>query len=435
MKKSLLFLPLLAFTSLASLTGCSDGKTHVKFWHTMGKDKMDLLDRMIEEFNKIYPDVKIDHGNQGDYTALYEKLTQSIPAGKMPQMAFCYPDHVADYNVNNAVINVEDYLARPELAFTAEEGSVEDFVETYWQEGKEYSKAGTYSVPFAKSTEVLFYNKTFFDTYHLTVPTTWDEMWAVCEQIKVLNQTNNLGLEYPLGYDSDSNLFITLCEQRCIPYTTNKNITKLEDHVQFNNTQARALIEELKAKIDAGLFITKGCLPEKAYTSTKFTEGSIVMSVGSTGGTSYNTTTNFEVAVAPAPVTKAGDKFISQGPSVCFFKKGTDAEKEAAWNFYKFITKSYYSAAYGTLSGYEPVRKSSYQLDSYTDYLAGGSLQAKTSKVTATLEGRYYNSAVFPGSAKSREEVGNILANVVKGTKTLEKAFADAYVNATGALQ
>lgn len=423
------------FSSLAALTGCNDGKIHVKFWHTMGKDKTDLLDRMIVEFNKIYPDVKIDHGNQGDYTAIYEKLNQSIPAGKMPQMAFCYPDHVADYNINNAVINIEDYLKDPELAFSAEDGLLDDFEESYWKEGQEYSKKGTYSVPFAKSTEVLFYNETFFNKYNLEVPETWDEMWETCREIKKIVAENNLDIETPLGYDSDSNLFITLCDQRGIPYTTNENISKKEDHIQFNNQQAKDLVSEIVGYMNEGLFITKGALPEKAYTSTKFTEGQIVMSIGSTGGTSYNTTTNFTVGVAPAPVTNEGDKYISQGPSVCFFKKGSDEQKKAAWNFYKFIVRAFNTAAYGALSGYEPVRKSSYELDSYKAYITGSSLQAKTSRVTATFSGRYFNSAVFPGSATAREVAGELFANVYKKTKTLEQAFADAYVKATGATQ
>ena len=426
---------LLLAAGTAGLSACNDGKIHVKFWHTMGKANQELLNRMIAQFNEIYPNVSIDHSAQGDYTALYEKLNSAIPAGTMPTMAFCYPDHVADYMSSNAIINVDDYLKDENLKYTAEDGLETDYEETYWEEGQNYQTAGTYSVPFAKSTEVLFYNQNFFDENNLTVPTTWDEMWELCEHIKkdIMPLDKYKDIEFPLGYDSDSNLFITLCEQKGIPYTTNENVKTAADHIQFNNDQAKAMAEDLVQKMNDGLFLTKGCLPNNAYTSTYFTEGKIVMSIGSTGGTSYQVSTNFTVSVAPAPASDANSKYVSQGPSICFFKKGSDEVKQAAWNFYKFITRSNNTAAYSALTGYEPVRKSAYEVPAYITYLNGTSLQAKTSKATSQIAGRYFNSAVFNGSAAAREQVGNIFANMYVRHQSANEAFATAYSAATSA--
>ena len=231
-KVSLFCSALLLALGSAALAGCNgDGKVHVKFWHTMGQANQELLDRMITQFNEIYPDVVIEHSAQGDYAALYEKLNSAIPAGTMPTMAYCYPDHVADYMSSNAIVNIQDYLDDEKLAFNSDDGLLSDFTDAYWKEGTEYQKEGIYSVPFAKSTEVLFYNKTFFDDNGLTVPTTWDEMWALCQNIKenIMTQPKYKDIEFPLGYDSDSNLFITMCEQRNLPYTTNKNVKVASD--------------------------------------------------------------------------------------------------------------------------------------------------------------------------------------------------------------
>ena len=441
MKKRITFslASLLACAAIPALTACPSKKEVVTFWHTMGQDKQALVDRIIGEFNKVYPDIEIEHSAQGDYTGLHEKLKSAIPAGTMPTMAFCYPDHVADYMSSNAVINIDTYLARDDLKFTAEEGAQSDFVESYWKEGQAYQTTGTYSVPFAKSTEVMFYNKTFFDKYSskISVPTTWAEMWETCRIIKEEIMPLEPGIEFPMGYDSDSNLFITLCEQRGIPYITNENVNSAEDHIKFNNADAKALINDLVQKERAGYFATKNCLANNAYTSTYFTEEKTVMSIGSTGGTSYQTSSNFEVAVAPAPVTSntgSGNKIISQGPSICFFKKGSAEIKEGAWKFYKFLTKAFNTAAYATMSGYEPVRTSAKSLPEYQTYLQGTSLQAKVSKVTATIDGdRFIYSPVFVGSAKAREEVGTILSLVYSNLKTLDDAFAQAYRNTVNA--
>ena len=432
-----LFSALLLTLGVAGLAGCSDGKIHVQFWHTMGSANRALLERMIVEFNKLYPNVKIDHTSQGDYGALYNKLNSAIPAGTMPTMAFCYPDNVADYMASNAVVNIADYLKDDNLKFNADEGLENDFIEAYWKEGQEYQQDGMYSVPYAKSTEVLFYNKTFFDANHLTVPTTWAEMWALCRNIKenIMTQPQYASIEFPLGYDSDANLFITMCEQRGIPYTTNENISQPSDHVQFNNAQAKAMASELVGYMDEGLFKTKGCLPNNAYTSTYFTEQKIVMSIGSTGGTSYQTSNNFDVAVAPAPTMDGNGKYVSQGPSICFFKKGSKEVKEAAWNFYKFIVRSHNTAAYSASTGYEPVRQSAYSNPDYQDYLSGDSLQAKTSYATSNIGGRYFTSAVYNGSAAARDAVETIFANMYNAERrqTADAAFASAYASAIGA--
>lgn len=421
-----------------ALSSCGgDGKVHVQFWHTMGKQKSGVVDRIIGEFNKIYPDVVIDSLGQGDYTALRDKLESAIPAGTMPHMAFCYPDHVAGYMKSNAIVNIDDYLNNPDLAFNQDDGDISDYRTSYWKEGQEYEQPGTYSVPFAKSTEVLFYNKTMFEQYNLTVPTTWDDMWTLCSKIKNEIMPVVEGLEYPMAYDSDSNLFITLCEQRGISYTTNKNITKPSDHITFNNNEARALINELVDYYDKGLFATKNTLPNSTYSSTLFTEGKTWMSIGSTGGTSYQTSENFEVAVAKCPVTAVGvenaDKYISQGPSICFFRKGSTQQKEMAWKFYKFLTRSLNTCAYAIDSGYEPVRESAYTQEAYLRYIAGDSLQAKVSKCTKTINDKFFNSPVFYGSATARDVVGNIFALVAKKQKTLDQAFAEAYDTAVKA--
>lgn len=431
MNKKRISLLLSLICGLSALSSCGgDGKMHIKFWHTMGQNNQDVLRRVIETFESENPNVVIEHSAQGDYTALHEKLLKAIPAATMPTMAFCYPDHVADYMSNNAVMQLDDWITGETTAFTAEEGSVDDFVETYWEEGTNYEKDGTYSVPFAKSTEVLFYNKTMFEKHNLTVPTTWEEMWALCAKIKTDVMPVEPTIEFPMGYDSDSNLFITMCEHLGISYTTNENINVPSDHITFNNADAKALVQDLVDKYKDGLFVTKGVLPNNAYTSTYFTEGKTIMSIGSTGGTSYNVSTNFEVAIAPAPITSTegnGDKYILQGPSICFFKKGTDELKEMAWKFYKALVKAENTAAYSVRSGYEPVRKSALELPGYQEYLQGDSLQAKVSAVTATIQDQFFLSPVFYGSAAAREQVGNLFAQVAMGVKTLDKAFADAY--------
>ena len=184
-----------------------------------------------------------------------------------------------------------------------------------------------------------------------------------------------------------------------------------------------------------------------AYTSTLFTEGKLFMSLGSTGGTGYNYSKNFSIGVAPLfkpdfehPFDFGGtlektDNIIMQGPSICFFKKATAKEKEAAWTFYKFITRTLWSASFSTESGYSPIRESSFTCDAMVAYLAQQltgehALYQEVIKNYSSLTSRYFVSPAFHGSSTARSQVDGIFASVYDGSKTLDVAFSEAYAKA-----
>ncbi len=439
-------LALLAITTLLSLASCGEAKGNDKievvFYHTMGKANSDILEGMIKAFEAENPNIEIKASSAaGGYDDLEALILKNVSTGNLPTMAFCYPDHVAEYLAaggSGIVTDVTSFIDDPEIGFTASEGShtdedgntitgKDDYVKTFWEEGSSYTKEGVYSVPFAKSTEALFYNKTMFDAYGWSVPKTWDQMWALCEQIKEEYEGQ---LVAPLGYDSDSNLFISLAAQNDIPFTSSTG-----DHYLFDNDKAKAMVSDLKAKYDDGLFITKGSTGNGTYTSSKFTGQELLMSIGSTGGTTYNQTNNFEVAVAEPPAVDLSNKaVISQGPSICFFNgKSTNsstAQLRAAWKFYKYITTAENSTNYAITTGYQPVRTSSYQTETYKSFASDTtSLMNKVASVSQNMLDSYFNSPVFVGSAKARNEVGSLISAVLLGSKSVDQAFEDAFSN------
>ncbi len=230
-------------------------KVTVTFWHSMGKTNQELLQTMIKAFNDIYPNIEIkETAAAGGYEDLQTLVLKNVSTHNLPTMAFCYPDHVAQYleSGNGGIVaNLDSFINDPEIGFKAEEGShvdeetgktltgVDDYVPSFWEEGCNYQKEGVYSVPFAKSTEALFYNKDVFDQNGWEVPQTWDQMWNLCQIIR--ETYNEDEIVAPLGYDSDSNLFISLCQQMGIPYTSTTG-----DHYLFDNPQAKAMVKDLK---------------------------------------------------------------------------------------------------------------------------------------------------------------------------------------------
>ncbi len=394
----------------------------ITFYHTMGQALSAVLDLYIEEFNKLYPNIHIKWEQVGSYNDVRDQISTELTVGNEPNIAYCYPDHVALYNLAGAVVQLDSLIASQETT-TRADGTTEilgltdaqkaDFIEGYYKEGSSFGDGYMYTLPFSKSTEVLYYNKTFFDKNGLTVPTTWDEMKTLCEKILTIDPNC-----IPLGYDSEANWFITMCEQYQSPYTSATG-----DHYLFNNDQNKAFVKMLRDWYKQGLFTTQTIYG--AYTSGLFVADSGMksyMSIGSSAGATHQRPTAnadgtypFEVGIATIPQVNASNpKVISQGPSVCIFNKSNSQEVIASWLFVKFLTTSVdFQAEFSIASGYVPVLKSVASNEGYAAFLAkadGGSyISALSAKVCLDQEKAYYVSPAFNGSSTARDQVSSLL--------------------------
>ena len=412
----------------------------ITFSHTMGQNLRNVLDMYIKKFNEIYPNITVVHSQIGGYDEVRDQTNKQLTANNQPNIAYCYPDHVALYNVTKKVIPL-DNLIESTIEVKKADGTTEvlglteaqkaDFVQTYYNEGAAFDAAGTmYTMPLSKSTEALFYNKTFFDEHGLTAPTTWVEMKAVCAQIKEIlkndGDSKNDG-DIPLGYDSEANWFITMTEQYGSPYTsTDKN-----DHFLFNNKTNRDFVKELREWYQSGYVTTKelyGAYTSKLFTNTDPTKPTCYMCIGSTGGANNQIPIGedgsfpFEVGVAAIPqVNPEQPKAISQGPSLCIFSQVGDTddyddkqEVLASWIFVKYLcTTPEFQAAFSMTSGYMPVINSAKEMGAYADWLnnanSTGNLVATVANLAFEQADAAFVSPAFNGSTKARDQVGALI--------------------------
>ena len=416
----------------------------IEFYNTMGTNLRTVLDAYIVEFNKLYPNITIEVTQVGNYDDVRDQISVEITEGNQPNIAYCYPDHVALYNLAKAVTTLDSLIDSTEvvtradgttevLGLTAEQKA--DFIEGYYNEGKQFGDGLMYTMPLSKSTEVLYYNKTFFDANGITVPTTWDELEAVCAQIKAIDPES-----IPLGYDSESNWFITMTEQYGSPYTSASG-----DHFLFDNEQNHAFIKKFNEWYNKGYVTTQTLYG--AYTSGLFTtlEGvKSYMSIGSSAGATYQRPAAnadgsypFEVGIATIPQVNAeAPKVISQGPSLCIFQKENPQEVIASWLFVKFLTTNInFQAEFGMASGYVPVLKSVAQNPVYAEFInsadGGNFISALSAKVCLEQEHAYYTSPAFNGSSEARDQVGALLTKCLALTgDNVDAQIADAFADA-----
>ncbi len=379
----------------------------ITFYHTMGGNLQGILNTYIEEFNQLYPNITIEHQSGGTYNDLRDLIKTEIAIGNQPNLAYCYGDHVALYNSVGAVTTLDDLMNSTAGCLQAD-GTIEilgltdyeesDLISSFLEEGRQFGDGLTYMMPLSKSTEVLYYNLEFFNQYSLDVPTTWDELWEVCAQIKAIDPDC-----IPLGYDSEANWFINYCLQSGTPYTSTDS-----NHYLFNNDTNQEFILSLRDNYSEGYFTTQSMCG--SYTSNLFVERNCYMCIGSTGGASYHQG-DFEVGIANVPQVNPYDpKVITQGPNLCIFNSEDPQEVIASWLFVKFLcTNTEFQAEFSANSGFMPVIHSVLENPFYQTFLESNYIIQNTLRHCLANTDAYCTTPVFNGSAHARDIVGELL--------------------------
>ena len=429
----------------AAVPAYDGSEVTITFYNTMGSNLTTVLDAYIAEFNAIYPNIKIEYTSVGGYDDVRDQISKEIPEGIQPNIAYCYPDHVALYNLAKAVQTLDAYIDS-EAVVTRADGTTEimgltaeqkaDFIEGYYNEGREFGDDLMYTMPLSKSTEVLYYNKTFFEANGLSVPTTWAELEEVCKKIIEIDPYS-----IPLGYDSEANWFITMTEQYQNDYTS-----ATAPHFLFDNAANKDFVKMFRDWYQEGYLTTQSLYG--AYTSGLFVSTGDIksyMSIGSSAGATHQRPAAnadgsypFEVGIATIPQVDASNKkVISQGPSLCIFKKANPQEVAASWLFVKYLTTTVeFQAEFSMASGYVPVIKSVANNEIYADFIAnadgGNFISALAAKVCLEQQDAYYTSPAFNGSSTARDQVGALMTKcftIPDGSDVdalVDAAFADA---------
>lgn len=450
----------------------------ITFWHTFGQYNRSLLSDLIADFELLHPNITIVPVMAGGgYDDLKSKIITGFSSGDYPDLAVCYPDHVAEYLDLGYAVNLDNCINDPTYGWTEED--MADLIPAFIEEGQGYADEGTYSVSFYKSTEAMFYNPELIgidlssidadinngnplsEEYLDTL--TWDELFnKLCPALV----TYNNGLTRKIwddtdahsaivGYDSDDNFFITLAEQYGYAYTSIDSDGK--GKVDFNNDGMKELMKMLNNAAQKKYLTTKGAAGD--YVTSLSVERKVLFSIGSTGGFIYQLPDGSpwvpNVARVPQAPTGNGHKqaLMSQGPSLTVLKHMNngvvDADRVmASWLFYKFLAETDNSTdwALNSTGGYMPIRTSSMESQAYQDaYATTGKedlelLLARGLEYCSEVPSIMFTPKAFVGSSECRNQAGSIVQQVVAADHVLIDAeldtiFTIAYNNAVAAIK
>lgn len=399
------------------------------------------LKDMIKEFMEKEPHVKVNLSNPlgtGNYGMLEKSVVAGFFKDEYPDIVQGYPDNVVKYINRHYAVKLDDYLSNEEYGIIQDK---QDYIPSFIEEGASYHVNGTYSLPFCKSTEVLFYNEDALlgldlsdidasinngkpiDAAYLD-DLSWETLFGnLCPAIKAYN--NALPIEEKIikgdnptifTYDSDENFFITLANQYNYGYTSVNE--EGQASIDFNNDGMKNLMKKMNAARNNGYIETKATYGD--YTSSLFTSESTLFTVASTAGLTYLYDENnpFKIGVAKIPHPEGKPSIaINQGPSVCILDHHDENRALASFLLWKHITDEKNSSSWAVTTGYMGIRNSSYTSQEYLDAfnvdenetdlykIASAKLLGKIADVRDTT----FNTRVFKGSSNARTNAGLLL--------------------------
>ena len=408
-------------------------------WHAFGQANQDLLQEMFDDFEDMYPNVTIRQLGQGGYDDLRSSTVQGTVSGNTPTLVLGYPDHFVEYLQGNALIPLDEYIDHPNHGV-----DIDMYVPGFLEENQQYVDGNQYSMPFAKSTEMVVYNKTVFDYYGVEFSMdefiTWDDLIALEEEYGLIGD-GDYQAPHLFNVDSESNFFINTSSQFGAPYTN------AEGEILIDNQDTRDMLNFIKTQIDNDIL----AIPiewEENYGSIPFKAGDVLMSQGSTAGTRHNVPDNeggrfgvFEMGIMPVvQYDEDNPSAIQQGPNIAMMADTTDNERLAAWYLIKHITNPENTAFFAMNTGYVPVRVDAFEDPDYQEFLQIAhtpdedlTTQEQARKPfsmaanVAYAQVEYYSfEPPFVGrvtSSNARAEVGFMMEAIYAGTRSVEDAL------------
>ncbi len=428
------------------------------FWakNDTNKAQSKIYENAITEFEKLYPNIDITLRLYTDYGKIYNDVITNISTGTTPNVCITYPDHIATYLTGKDTVvpldelfDDEKYgLGGSELKYDGPSGDeiVPQFL-TECRIGENY-----YAVPYMRSTEACYVNKTFVEKlgYELPEVLTWDFIWEVSQAATKKNDDGTFALNgqkvlLPFIYKSTDNMMIQMLRQQGADYSDPLGSIKLFNDVTKDNLLLIA------GHARSGAFST---FKISGYPANFLNAGQCIFAVDSTAGSTWMGTNaplcdiakdkivEFETMVYPVPQFampgEIGQKsycMISQGPSLCIFNKEDPQTVLASWLFAQYMLTNEVQTSYAETEGYVPVTTKAQNSQEYQDYLSRSGednsrfYDVKIDATKLLLDNQQYTftTSVFNGSASLRDAAGQLIEDVTKASRR-KTTVDDAYI-------
>ena len=432
-----------------------DGREYeIVFWakNDTNKKQTTIYENAIRDFEALYPNIHVNMRLYTDYGKIYNDVITNIATGTTPNVCITYPDHIATYLTgDNVVVPLENLFADEKYGLGGSEvrfdsPTAQEMTPSFLAECE--FGGHTYAVPYMRSTEACYVNKTYVEALGFTLPDTltWDFVWEVAEAATQKDAdgvylVNGQKVMIPFLYKSTDNMMIQLLRQSEAGYSTD------EGEILIFNDTTRELLKTISQHAATGAFST---FKISSYPANFLNAGQCIFAVDSTAGATWmgsgapmsdiarDQFVDFETAVMTIPqFDPEHPQMISQGPSICVFNKEDPQEVLAAWLFTQYLLTNDVQIAYSETEGYVPVTEKARTSEEYLDYLSRAgedgsthySVKLEAAQLLLNHSNDTFVTPVFNGSASLRDAAGQLIEDVTKAVRR-KKTVDDAYIDA-----
>jgi len=418
----------------------------ITFWakNDTNMTQVNIYKQAISDFEKLYPNIKVNLRLYTDYGKIYNDVITNIATDTTPNVCITYPDHIATYLTGaDTVVPLDGLFAHPKFGLggsevrfdsPAPDEIIPEFLAECAFDGYHYA------VPYMRSTEACYVNKTFVEKLGYTLPEvlTWDFVWEVSDAATAKDGDGNFLVNgqkvlIPFLYKSTDNMMIQMLRQKDAGYSTN------EAEVLIFNDTTEELLLTIAQHAGTGAFST---FKINGYPANFLNAGQCIFAIDSTAGATWmgsnaplvdiaeEKLVQFETEVMLIPqFDPENPTMISQGPSMCVFNKEDPQEVLASWLFTQFMLTNEVQIAYSQTEGYCPVTSKAQESAEYQDYLSRSGednelyydIKIDATRLLLDNTGNTFVTPVFNGSASLRNAAGQLVENTTKAIRRGEK--------------
>lgn len=361
-KKASVMMLLLAVLSLSAI-GCTnssgseartsdDGRIKVTFWHAMSGNAGELIAKMANDYNASQDKYFVDAIFQGSYEESLTKLKAVGGTSEAPTL-MQVQEIGTKYMVNSGYIQpVQDLIDQDKFDLSQWE---ENILSYYQIDGK------LYSLPFNTSNAILIYNKDKFKAAGLdpeSPPKTFGEIREMAKKLTD-NAKNEKGFALLIyGWFIEQ-----LLANQGADFVDNGNgRDSLATKSLLNSPASLGIFQWLDDMNKDGTLGNYGRQWDDIRAA--FSAGKVAMYMDSTAGIAgVMQASPFEVGTGflPTPDGKEANGVIVGGASLWLMNSVAEEEKEAAWDFMKYVTTPAVQAEWAAGTGYFPITKAAHE--------------------------------------------------------------------------
>ena len=320
-----------------------------------------VMDGMVADFNRLQPGIHVEPVFAGGYFETMAKTQTAVQGGTPPDVAVLLSTDLFTLLDMDAIIPLDGFIEE-----SGGDRFRQDFFEAFWLNAR--IGRTIYSIPFQRSTIVLYYNKDAFARAGLdpnAPPRTWAELREVAQKLTVRDASGTV-TRWGVGIPTTG--FTYWLFQGFVAEAGGTLANPEGTEVYYNTPQTRRALGFWLALQDAG--VQPPNVTEWGTLPTEFIAGKFAMVYHSTGSLTFvHTNASFPFGTAFMPA-EARYGTPTGGGNLYIFKRIHAARQRAAWQFVQWMTAPQQAARWSEASGYVAVRRSAFNIKLYQEYAA-----------------------------------------------------------------